>query len=582
LGPADAHYEPVLAESRDPFGHVAFRGQAAAEKNTELLFSVDEVFLWRPDTPYLYELTVTLSDTEKQLDTRVIKTGFKEFKASGKRLLRNGDPFFLIGVCRHDLFGDQGHVMTEEQMRTDMRMIKEAGVNYVRLVHYQHHEKILEIADETGLLVSEEPGLWWSDVREKEIFEGSLEVLKRTVRRDRNHVSVGCWLSFNECFFTEEYLRAAAQVCRAEDPGRMVSGANCMDIPMTKKYFTECGFDFYTMHPYGAGWDRMEESAAQLNDKPLVFTEWGGYYVYDNPHLMREFIGKLTSMWRNPDDDLVVAGAALWCWAEVFEFNRYIPACRDGVLREGLVDRYRNPGMCLPVFREAYREGMKEPRDKRSLEIIGLQVPEGHYSPIPLSNGLEAEGQKAAWERMIEQAQKPIERFVFNERRLRVLKYGPVLPDEVKMLGELPVELTERPLVIDVHTPFSLNISSDADCLYLIGNVSMPSGFPIYGGYGEEMGILGVEYRDGEREEIPLRNGIEVCSACAWYGPSRINPRASEAPRVIYFINHMDREHYVVNCLCAETKTGKKVKRISLQVTKAEYNLLLYGITMRE
>lgn len=115
-------------------------------------------------------------------------------------------------------------------MRSDMLLIKSAGVNYVRLVHYPHDPKILDLADELGLMVSEEPGLWWSDMKNQEICAGSLEVLRRTVLRDRNHVSVAFWLSFNECIFTPEYLMDSVRVCRENDSAHMVSGANCMDI----------------------------------------------------------------------------------------------------------------------------------------------------------------------------------------------------------------------------------------------------------------------------------------------------------------------------------------------------------------
>ena len=41
-----------------------------------------------------------------------------------------------------------------------MRMIKAMGCNFVRLVHYPHDRRIVELADEIGLIVSEEPGFW--------------------------------------------------------------------------------------------------------------------------------------------------------------------------------------------------------------------------------------------------------------------------------------------------------------------------------------------------------------------------------------------------------------------------------------
>ena len=100
------------------------------------------------------------------------------------------------------MIGDSGHVVSYEQIEEDMKMINSTGSNFVRLVHYPHCKATLDIADKLGLMVSEEPGLWWSDTANEEVANGILEVLKRTIFRDRNHPSIVFWLSFNECQFT--------------------------------------------------------------------------------------------------------------------------------------------------------------------------------------------------------------------------------------------------------------------------------------------------------------------------------------------------------------------------------------------
>ena len=109
---------------------------------------------------------------------------------------------------------------------------------------------------------------------------------------------------------------------------------------------------------------------------------------------------------------------------------------------------------------------------------------------------------------------------------------------------------------------------------------SMPKGYPIDGVFGEKMGEITVTYEDGEAEVIPLRNGYEITTTCAWYGPSRINPVASEAPRAIKFINDMDREHFVANLYSLKVNSSKKVKKITLRVTAEGYDLLVYGVTL--
>ena len=127
-------------------------------------------------------------------------------------------------------------------LREAMEKLTERERTIINMRYYKNKTQ-MEIADEIGLFVSEEPGLWWSDMKDRTIVDASLEVLRRTVTRDRNHVSVAFWLSFNECIFTPEFIKESGRVCREYDPYRMVSGANCMNVEMTKKYFKECGFE---------------------------------------------------------------------------------------------------------------------------------------------------------------------------------------------------------------------------------------------------------------------------------------------------------------------------------------------------
>ena len=335
-GYADAEFtaEVKLSKSLGNVKVELFSGNellATADKNNkDGIFKgrVNDVNLWSPDTPYLYELKVTLLDGDAEIDVYTCKVGFREFVCDRHRFILNGEPLFIKGVCKHEMFGESGHCPSFEQMKYDLQMIKDTGCNFMRLVHYPHNKKVLEIADEIGLMVSEEPGLWWSDTSNPEVRNGSLEVLRRTILRDRNHPSIMFWLSFNECKFTKEYLIESANVCRAYDHTRLVSGANCMSNEETLEYYNICGFDFYTMHPYSQTVERAKESASILNDKPLLFTEWGGHFVYNNPKLLSEFIEEMYKLYLNNSSDGALAGACFWEWSELNDYNRGTPALR--------------------------------------------------------------------------------------------------------------------------------------------------------------------------------------------------------------------------------------------------------------
>ena len=564
----------------DPGWKIAFSNTfSLTGEKTNIPFIIESPALWSPDCPTLYYLEVELIQNEVSLDFYEHKVGFKHLVTEGKRFYLNGSPFFLLGVCRHEIWGEKGHMLTDDEIRQDLTMIKNLGCNYCRLVHYPHRKKTLEIADEIGLFVSEEPGLWWSDMKDETIVDASLEVLRRTVVRDRNHVSVAFWLSFNECIFTPEFIKESARVCREYDPYRMVSGANCMSIEMTKQYFKECGFDFYTMHPYHTDPWRMTQSARELTDLPLVFTEWGGHPVHKSPFHLKQFITEIVRLWQNDEKDEVVTGASFWCFSEMYEINRAAPACYDGLQCEGLVDRFRNPNVGYGVFRDEFAKLHVKQTVPYFLTVENFLAEKENHTVVDLSSSVKTDEQKALFDEMMKKAAEPIPRFYFECRNVRHMKKGPTLPEDIRSLGQLPVNLSRKPVVIPSGGEFEIEIGKNTDKIHLVGMTSMPKAYPIDGVFGEKMGEIVIKYADGSETITDLRNGYEITTACAWYGPSRINPVASEAPRAIKFINDMDREHFVANLYSLAADPAKKTEKITLRVTKEGYNLLLYGVT---
>ena len=131
----------------------------AGAGTVEFTFDVENPALWSPAAPNLYRLEASLKSADA-VDTWACRTGFREFKAAGREFRLNGDRCILHGVCRHDMWKDQGFTLTRAQQRQDMKMIKDLGCNFVRLVHYPHDRHIVELADEIGLMLSEEPGYW--------------------------------------------------------------------------------------------------------------------------------------------------------------------------------------------------------------------------------------------------------------------------------------------------------------------------------------------------------------------------------------------------------------------------------------
>ena len=530
-----------------------------------LAHTATDMHLWSPDAPHLYTLTVSLFDGEEISDTYTCRVGFREFSHTRHRFLLNGKPIFLKGVCKHEMVGNDGHCVSEAQMRRDLEIIKEElGCNFVRLVHYPHNKKILDLADEMGLMVSEEPGLWWSDTADPEISRGSLEVLRHTVLRDRNHPAIMFWLCFNECKFTEQFLIDSANLCRATDPTRLVSGANCMGLADTLKYYNVCQFDFYTMHPYADTFALAQESAKVLCDKPLLFTEWGGYHVYNNPHLLTDFIKKIYKLYLDDSDEGALAGAFLWCFAEVNDFNRGKPACIDGNLSEGLVDRYRKPLLNYQAFRDAWREAEAVYAPTDDYEYVARDTVTD-MTALPLSGG-------AAFESLL-QSMPRAEIPKFDNKRHRRITVGPILQkEENEGMRQIPCVLSDNTEILCRADGLA------SDTVTLIGMVSASKGYPISGEYGECAAELAVIGKNGEQEIFQLRNGVEFANLFTLLGSSRIEPIAENATPFADFYYEKNFERYRINRLEIKLSTPTPIKELRIRSHNRGYNLLVYGV----
>ena len=153
------------------------------------------------------------------------------------------------------------------------------GANFIRQVHYPHHRYLTDLADEYGLLISEEPGYWNMDFRHHAAHDDRAGIPDHgaSYSRDWNSPSVFAWLLSNECTLTAETLREGKEICNRLDPiGRLVSAANSMPKEKAKPIFEQAGMDFFDQHPYTFDVDDFDKEAAfDGPSRPLTFTEWG-------------------------------------------------------------------------------------------------------------------------------------------------------------------------------------------------------------------------------------------------------------------------------------------------------------------
>jgi len=208
-------------------------------------FTVPTPQLWSPAAPHLYECRITVKGLNGEYVAQekfgIRHTEFVEhgpFKLNGERLL-------LRGTHRHEDHAGYAAAMPDELVDQEMQLIKDMGVNFIRLAHYQQSRRVLEHCDRLGILVWEEIP-WCRGGIGNDVFK---EMGRRTIRnmiaQHYNHPSVLLWGLGNENDWpTEypeinqkairEYLQELQLLSHELDPSRMTTIRRCdfaRDIP---------------------------------------------------------------------------------------------------------------------------------------------------------------------------------------------------------------------------------------------------------------------------------------------------------------------------------------------------------------
>ncbi len=153
-----------------------------------------------------------------------------------------------------------GDAVTNNAFLRDIKMMKEAGFDFIRGSHYPHDPAFVEACDKEGMLFWSETAFWGSGgTRTEGDYEGSnayptnpddwqafdqsvLEQMTDMIRIHRNHPSVIVWSTSNEPFFTtKETLDTARKLLKKEvdlshalDPTRPVAIGGCQRGEMDK------------------------------------------------------------------------------------------------------------------------------------------------------------------------------------------------------------------------------------------------------------------------------------------------------------------------------------------------------------
>ena len=247
--------------------------------------SIDDIQLWSPSKPKLYTVSVnlkTISGEQIYLD----HIGFREFhfEKNGPFILNN-DRLLLRGTHRHEDGAGVGAALTEKMTRREMQMMKDMGVNFIRLGHYQQSRIVLNLCDSLGILVWEEIP-WCRGGLGGDVYKmQARRMLTNMINQHYSHPSVIIWGLGNENDWPGDFPEFDKQAIR-NFMSELNEQAHQLDSSR-KTAIRRCDFckdivDVYSPSIW-AGWYRgryteyLGESKKNMEEVDhFLHVEWGG------------------------------------------------------------------------------------------------------------------------------------------------------------------------------------------------------------------------------------------------------------------------------------------------------------------
>ena len=336
--------DTALWQSAEPMLNLDKKGKILNERNPQrgyapygwLKTTIKNPYKWDAEHPYLYTLKLALVDsTGNAVERAETKIGFRSVEIKDGMMLVNGKQVRLRGVNRHEMDHETGHVMTEERMIEDIKLLKQCNINAVRTCHYPNTERWYELCDEYGIYLMdetdlEEHGLRGTLASDPTWAAAFIDRTQRMVMRDRNHACVVFWSLGNESGWGPNFAMTSAWI-HEYDPTRPVhyEGAQGPDnkdpesvdvisrfYPRVQGEYLNPGVKDNNMErPENARWERLLSIARKTSDnRPVLTSEYA--------HAMGNALGNFKDYWDEIYSHKRMLGGFIWEWADEGIFKR--------------------------------------------------------------------------------------------------------------------------------------------------------------------------------------------------------------------------------------------------------------------
>ena len=273
-------------------GGIIAEGQTDENGESTLTIPAEELRLWSPENPFLYDVSIVLPGgdrVESYFGMRAFGIG-KDEKGL-PRLLLNGKPYFQNGLLDQGYWSDGYYTApSDEALIHDIAVMKRLGFNMLRkhikvepLRWYYHCDRLgmlvwqdmmnggesysplsIYVFSNLGLRVKDDRYRYFS--RSDEAGRTHYyEELGQMIDLLYNTVSLALWVPFNEGWGQFDALKAA-EFIRKRDDTRPIDHAS--------GWYDQGGGDIKSIHWYFRPYHHKQPPKEQ---RPICLTEYGGY-----------------------------------------------------------------------------------------------------------------------------------------------------------------------------------------------------------------------------------------------------------------------------------------------------------------
>ena len=260
--------------------------------------------LWTAEKPWLYPFTLQLLGMKDSKNDEAFNYhfGVKKVEIVGEVFKINGKNVKLRGVNRHDHHPKTGRYVDDATYEDDIRLMKQANINFLRTSHYPDREYLYELCDRWGIYVMDEAnhethGYGYANkvMGEDLTFQKAhVDRAESLVKRDFNHPSIILWSLGNE---------------GGVGPNIEAMYNKVRELDSTRPPFYDSD------RRYSAIWDDsylypddLRREAQKVSDKPFMMREYA--------HAMGNSCGNLKEYWDVIYADSSIVGAAIWDWVD--------------------------------------------------------------------------------------------------------------------------------------------------------------------------------------------------------------------------------------------------------------------------